>query len=103
MIERSLVKLYEYIGQSVGCADCPDLGSCKTCCKDMSKARYPRKMIDIQYDRCVRKVAYDERKKYEKLVQSVYMPTDILQATMENLDPSDLDARIDAIGAANEF
>ncbi len=31
------------------------------------------------------------------------MPTDILQATMENLDPSDLDARIDAIGAANEF
>ncbi|MGQ0440937.1 DnaA ATPase domain-containing protein, partial [Bacillus sp. B-TM1] len=41
--------------------------------------------------------------KYEKLVQSVYMPTDILQATMENLDPSDLDARIDAIGAANEF
>lgn len=29
MIERSLVKLYEYIGQSVGCADCPDLGSCK--------------------------------------------------------------------------
>ena len=61
------------------------------------------KMIDIQYDRCVRKVAHDERKKYEKLVQSVYMPTDILQATMENLDPSDLNARIDAIGAANEF
>ena len=30
------------------------------------------------------------------------MPTDILQATMENLDPSDLNARIDAIGA-NEF
>lgn len=38
MIERSLVKLYEYIGQSVGCADCPDLGSCKTCCKDMSQS-----------------------------------------------------------------
>ena len=31
------------------------------------------------------------------------MPNDILQATMENLDPSDLDARIHAIGAANEF
>ena len=31
------------------------------------------------------------------------MPTDILQATMENLDPSDLNARIDAIGATNEF
>lgn len=38
MIERSLVKLYEYIGQSVGCADCPDLGSCKICYKDMSRS-----------------------------------------------------------------
>ena len=31
------------------------------------------------------------------------MPTDILQATMENLDPSDLNARIDAIGARMNF
>ena len=38
MIERSLVKLYEYIGQSVGCVDCPDLGSCKICYKGTSQS-----------------------------------------------------------------
>ena len=104
MIERSLVKLYEYIGQSVGCKDCPNLESCKNMIQGYEpKLIIQGKMIDIQYDRCVRKVAYDERKKHEKLIQSVYMPSDILQASMENLDPSDLEPRIHAIRAANEF
>ena len=68
MIERSLVKLYEYIGQSVGCVDCPDLGSCKNMLQGYEpKLVIQGKMIDIQYDRCVRKVAHDERKKYENL------------------------------------
>ncbi|MEH6888658.1 primosomal protein DnaI [Bacillus sp. JJ864] len=104
MVERSLVKLYEYIGQSVGCKDCPNLESCKNMIQGYEpKLIIQGKMIDIQYDRCVRKVAYDERKKHEKLIQSVYMPSDILQASMENLDPSDLEPRIQAIRAANEF
>ncbi|HDX9587451.1 primosomal protein DnaI [Bacillus multifaciens] len=104
MVERSLVKLYEYIGQSVGCEDCSNLESCKNMIQGYEpKLIIQGKMIDIQYDRCVRKVAYDERKKHEKLVQSVYMPSDILQASMESLDLSDLEPRIHAIRAANEF
>ncbi|WP_459499167.1 primosomal protein DnaI [Bacillus sp. C1] len=103
MIERSLVKLYEYIGQSVGCGDCPNLESCKNMIQGYEpKLIIQGKMIDIQYDRCVRKVAYDERKKQEKLIQSVYMPKDILQASMSSLDLSDRN-RFEAIRAANEF
>ncbi|PHA00716.1 primosomal protein DnaI [Bacillus pseudomycoides] len=103
MIERSLVKLYEYTGQSVGCLDCPNLESCKNMIQGYEpKLIIQGKMIDIQYDRCVRKVAYDERKKHEKLIQSIYMPKDILQASMSSLDLSDRE-RFEAIRAANEF
>lgn len=103
MVERSLVKLYEYIGQSVGCKDCPNLETCKNMIQGYEpKLVIQGKMIDIQYDRCVRKVAYEERKKQEKLIQSVYMPKDILQASMSSLDLSDGD-RFEAIRAATEF
>lgn len=103
MVERSLVKLYEYIGQSVGCKDCPNLESCKNMIQGYEpKLIIQGKTIDIQYDCCVRKVAYDERKKQEKLIQSIYMPKDILQASMSSLDLSDGE-RFEAIRAANEF
>ncbi|WP_369902327.1 primosomal protein DnaI [Bacillus manliponensis] len=103
MVDRSLVKLYEYIGQSVGCKECPSLENCKNMIQGYEpKLIIQGKMIDIQYDRCVRKVAYDERKKHEKLIQSVYMPSDILQASMEEIDTLDLN-RFEAISAAHEF
>lgn len=86
MIDRSLVKLYEYVGQSIGCSDCPNLGSCKNMLQGYEpKLIIQGKMIDIQYDRCKRKVIYDEKKEQEKLIQSVYVPKEILQSSMRDL------------------
>jgi primosomal protein DnaI len=103
MLERSLVKLYEYIGQSVECNECPSLEGCK----NMLQGYHPHlvvqgKMIDIQYERCPKKIAYDERKKHEALIQSVYMPRDILQANMASVDLDD-PQRFNAILAAKQF
>ncbi|WP_342044688.1 primosomal protein DnaI [Bacillus sp. OTU530] len=103
MLEGSLVKLYEYIGQSMNCDECQTLEQCK----NMLQGYHPHlviqgKRIDIQYDRCPRKVAYDERKKQESLIQSLYVPRDILEASMGGLDLSQLE-RVQAIRAASEF
>ncbi|MFD3445353.1 primosomal protein DnaI [Microbacteriaceae bacterium 4G12] len=103
MLERSLIKLYEYIGQSVACDHCQSLDVCK----NMIPGYHPHlviqgKMIDIQYDRCPRKVAYDERKKQESLIQSLYVPKEILSASMAELDLSDI-KRYEAIEAAELF
>ncbi|WP_028400930.1 primosomal protein DnaI [Ectobacillus panaciterrae] len=103
MVERSLIKLYEYIGQSVACKECPSLEGCK----NMIQGYHPHliiqgKMIDIQYERCPRKVTHDERKKQESLIQSVYMPKDILEASMASVDLGD-PQRFNAILAAKQF
>ncbi|UOY94263.1 primosomal protein DnaI [Ectobacillus sp. JY-23] len=103
MVERSLMKLYEYIGQSVSCENCPNLDGCK----NMIQGYHPHlviqgKTIDIQYDRCPRKVAYDERKKQQSLIQSVYIPREILEANMATVDLGD-PQRFQAILAAERF
>ncbi|MFX3623955.1 MAG: primosomal protein DnaI [Ectobacillus sp.] len=103
MLERSLIKLYEYIGQSVDCKECPSLEECK----NMLQGYHPHlviqgRMIDIQYDRCPSKVAYDERKKKEALIKSLYVPREILQATLSDLDLSD-PQRFGAILEAKQF
>lgn len=87
MIERSLGKLYEYITQSKQCQQCTSLDQCN----NMMKGFHPQLImqgnsIDLQYDRCPRKVVYDERRKHERLIQSIYVPQDILNASFEQFD-----------------
>jgi primosomal protein DnaI len=102
MIEKNLVKLYEYISQSKECEKCADLGSCV----NMMKGYQPelvinRQSIDLEYHRCPRKVLNDEKQKNEKLIQSLYVPKDILKASFGDLhiDPS----RLDAVDKATSF
>lgn len=102
MIDRSLMKLYEYMSQSKECAQCESLKKCK----NMLKGYHPKliirgNMIDLRYDRCPRKVIYDERRKHERLIQSIYVPQDILEASFGNIE---LDkGRFQAIQLAEDF
>ncbi|MFS0865228.1 primosomal protein DnaI [Fredinandcohnia sp. 179-A 10B2 NHS] len=87
MINRSLVKLYEYINQSKECSKCESLDSCK----NMLQGYHPHIVlrgnnIDLQYDQCPRKVIHDEQVKYKSLIKSMYIPKDILEASFEKLD-----------------
>ncbi|MFF3023600.1 primosomal protein DnaI [Gottfriedia sp. NPDC057948] len=103
MIDSSLVKLYEYIGQSVNCEDCPSFNECK----NMVHGYHPHlmiqgKRIDVQYDRCPNGVKNDKRKKHESLIKCMYLPKDVLQASMSNLSLED-PGRFEAISAARQF
>jgi len=102
MIEVGMIKLYEYANQSKECNKCPNLESCI----NMMKGYHPklviiRGRIDIQYDRCPRKVMEDNKKKKEKLIQSLYVPKDILEASFNNMDIGQ--DRADAVRAAINF
>ncbi|WP_445489688.1 primosomal protein DnaI [Niallia sp. 03133] len=102
IVEAGMSKLYEYANQSKECNKCPNLQSCI----NMMKGYHPklvmiRGAIDIQYDRCPRKVMEDSQKKKEKLIQSLYVPKDILKASFSNMDIGQ--DRAEAVRAAINF
>lgn len=105
MIERNLAKLYEYTTQCTECTECPSLESCKNIMQGYQpELVLIRGTIEIHYDRCPRKVMADERRKSEKLIKSMYMPKEILQARFADLDMAgNFSGRFEAISLAEEF
>ncbi|MBO8177256.1 MAG: primosomal protein DnaI [Bacillus sp. (in: Bacteria)] len=103
ILEKSLVKLYEYISQTKECRRCESLESCV----NMMKGYQPElifngRTIELQYQRCPQKVVYDERKKTEKLIRSIYVPKDILEASFKEIDLEGV-SRLKAVKMAKEF
>jgi primosomal protein DnaI len=101
VVEKNLIKLFEYSSQSKECEKCSDLEHCV----NMMKGYQPqlvinRQSIDIEYHRCPRKVVFDDRQKNEKLIQSLYVPRDILQASFADIH---LEGRMDAVDSAVQF
>ncbi|MEH7074791.1 primosomal protein DnaI [Neobacillus drentensis] len=106
IIDKSLVKLYEYTNQSKECEKCESLDGCI----NMMKGYHPelvlsRNFIDVRYERCPRKIMYDEKIKNESLIKSLYVPKDILNATIEDFirDEERIEALSKAIAFINDF
>lgn len=102
MIEKNLMKLYEYSSQSKECDRCQSLESCA----NIMKGYYPelvisRGSIDVHYHQCPRKKMEDEKRKNAKLIQSLYVPKDILNASFYEME-RDVE-RADAIQKALAF
>ncbi|BAD77006.1 MULTISPECIES: primosomal protein DnaI [Geobacillus thermoleovorans group] len=102
-VDRSLMKLYEFIEQHGNCRQCPGLERCN----NMLPGYHPNLVvnggrIDVEYDRCPKKVQHDERKRQESLIQSMFMPREILRASLSDVDLND-DGRIKAIRFAERF
>lgn len=102
MVDRSLVKLYEYTNQSRECKDCPSLEGCK----NIMKGYHPelvltRNSIDVVYEPCPRKILADEKKKNEQLIKSLFVPRDILEASFEDFEGDS--GRLDAVDKAATF
>lgn len=102
IVNKSLIKLYEYSQQSKECNLCPTLADCN----NMMKGYHPklviqRGSIELYYEKCPRRVMDDEKRKNEKLIQSLYVPSDILRASFDSID-QDKD-RIVAIKKAASF
>ncbi|MFP7299541.1 primosomal protein DnaI [Neobacillus niacini] len=101
-VEKSMSKLYEYTQQSKECNRCESLEGCI----NFMKGYHPdlvlvRNTIDVVYKRCPRKVVFDEQKKNQKLIKSLYVPRDILEATFEDFEGDE--GRLDAGDKAATF
>ena len=102
MIDKSMSKLYEYINQSKDCNKCDSLDGCI----NFMKGYHPdlvlaRNSIDVVYKKCPRKIMADEKKKNEKLIKSLYVPRDILEASFEEFEADT--GRLDAGDQAATF
>ena len=102
MVDKGLMKLYEFSNQSKECHKCPSLEGCV----NFMKGYHPelviqRGTINIHYDKCPRKVMHDEKRRSEKLIQSIYVPRDILEASFNSIYTDG--ERIDATKKAASF
>ncbi|WP_409270878.1 primosomal protein DnaI [Neobacillus sp. SCS-31] len=103
MIERSMVKLYEYKNQSKQCQGCESLDKCI----NIMQGYHPelvvhRNSIDVEYERCPRKVMADEKRRNERLIRSLHVPRDILNASFDSFNDGS-QGRFDAVERATFF
>lgn len=105
MVDKSLVKLYEFSTQSKNCDKCPSLDGCI----NLMQGYYPKlklegNSIELHYEACPRKVAADDKRKREKLIRSLYVPRDILSATITDfLNNDQSNERFESVGKVTEF
>lgn len=89
-IEKNLIKLYEYTTQSRQCHLC----SCFEKCKNMLQGYTPvlevrNKEIHIMYEKCPNRLMYEKEKEQRDLIHSLYVPKDILEASIDNIENDD--------------
>ncbi|WP_330948679.1 primosomal protein DnaI [Virgibacillus sp. MG-45] len=86
-IDKNLIKLYEYKTQTKQCKDCSSLGSCKNMLKGYSPVLdVLNNEIHLSYEKCHHRVVYEKEINQQKLIQSLYMPKDILEANYNQID-----------------
>lgn len=101
-IDKRLNKLYEYATQSVQCDRCSSFDSCKNIVKGYSPIlQYINGEIHISYEKCQNHIQYEKMAEKQSLIQSIYMPKEILHARMENIYPDH--HRVQATKAAISF
>lgn len=102
-INKSLIKLYEYKTQSKQCAECSSFNNCKNMLQGYSPVLYvENNQIHISYEKCPSRIMYEKEQKQQKLMQSLYIPKEILQASAEDIIETEGD-RTDAIVAFYQF
>lgn len=101
-IEKRLNRLYEFITQSVQCDKCDSYQSCHNLLQGYTpKLEYWNDDIHISYEKCPNRLQYEQVVEKQRLIKSLYMPKEILQAKMSNLY---IDAtRTEAIKAIDQF
>lgn len=102
IVEKSIGKLFEYINQSKECDRCPSLEGCVNMMKGYQpKLSLTRNAIELNYERCPRKVMDEEKRKNERLIKSLHVPRDILKASFEDYEKDF--GRLDAVDKAASF
>lgn len=95
-VDQQMMKLYEYYSQNKDCTNCP-----KGCKANILPGYKPRievvgAEIQLSYEKCKYTLQSEAQQKKSSLIKSLYMPKDILHASLANLDHKNPD-RHDAI------
>ncbi|SUJ12749.1 Primosomal protein DnaI [Sporosarcina pasteurii] len=87
IVDRSLGKLYEYTTASIGCDKCNSLTECTNIMKGFEpKLVLKSNLIDIEYVKCQLKLIDEDRRNISKMIESMYMPKDVMEAKLEDID-----------------
>ncbi|WP_153721463.1 primosomal protein DnaI [Sporosarcina cascadiensis] len=104
VVNRSLGKLYEFTTASHKCDRCPNLGGCINVMKGFEpKLVISQRLIDLDYIVCPTKQLDDERRNVSKMVNSMYMPKEVMEARLSNVDFISEDSRVRVMRAAKDF
>lgn len=102
IMEKSMIKFFEYVNQNKECSRCPGLENCVNMMKGYRpKLTMSGTSVDLQYERCEKKRMDDERHRNERLIKSLHVPKDILKASFEELEQDT--SRFDAVKKAALF
>ena len=102
-IEKNLIKLYEYKTQSKQCNRCAALGSCKNMLPGYSPVLHvDENEIHLSYEKCHSLIDHEKQREQEKLIKSLYMPKEILEATIDDIQHNESE-RNDAIRDLIDF
>lgn len=102
VIEKNLNTLYEYKTQSKHCSDCQSLDRCPNILKGYTPTlNVDKDTIHLSYIKCKRLLVAEKQKEQQQLIESLYVPKEILEATYDNIDPDP--SRVQAIRQLNYF
>ncbi|MBD1223694.1 primosomal protein DnaI [Virgibacillus halodenitrificans] len=86
-IDKNLIKLYEYKSQTKQCTACKSFDSCVNMLQGYSPILHvENNEIHLSYEKCHSRLDYEKQKKQQKLIQSLYMPKEIMEATIADID-----------------
>ncbi|WP_342505411.1 primosomal protein DnaI [Sporosarcina sp. FSL K6-2383] len=104
VVDRSLPKLYDYASASHDCGKCADLGGCINVLKGFEpKLVLTRGLIDVEYMKCRNKLIDEESRNVSKMIDSYYMPKDVMEARLQNIDMFFDDSRVRIVRVAKDF
>ncbi len=104
VIDRSLGKLYEFTTASHACEKCPNLEGCINVMKGFEpKLVISQQLIDIDYVICPTKQMEDERRNISRMVNSMYMPREVMEARLSDVNFASEDSRVVVMRAAKDF
>lgn len=90
-IDKSLINLFEYKDQSKQCSNCNSLNGCKNIIKGYSPLLdVVNGEIHLSYEKCKYLLENEKQSEQKDLIQSLYMPKEILNASIDNLHTNDM-------------
>ena len=102
IVDKGMGKLYEYIDQSHDCNKCPSLEGCINHLKGFEpNLVLERSNIGISYTVCRLKNEHDNKRRASSLIHSMYMPKEVMEATIAGFELDD--SRMEAFNAVDAF